>query len=275
MTDAEVKRCIESSRWGKERALSYWDMVKPTYLENWPPAMHSLSMASIDVPLTVEEARRLGTNIIEFGETFLESGEIQYDVPDIHQRVADAVAKLPNGAFVRLGSRSPKDSWEGSKHGFKTSVGDDPLRFVLDCSERMCEDLSLAIQNNYAPHIWVRQWMTIPRWAEFRCFMRDRQLVGISQYNYLKGESFPEIVSDPDMIQWVIRDNFFPDFRRASHLADVVFDVWVKPSPMRDNTRVWETKLVEINPWIELTDPCLFAWNDGFNGEFRYGKEKP
>jgi hypothetical protein len=289
--------------------MNYWEIVNPTFLENWPAALHSLSIASIDIPLTVDDARRLGTNIIEFGDSFCETPEqrshneraadyanevaasgflgkgpvgepvefikvkcVREDIGDIRTRVQESVVKFPNGAFVRLGSRSPKDSWEGHRHGFKASVGDDPLRFILDCSERMYEDLTLAIQHNYAPHIWVRQWMTIPRWAEFRCFMKARKLVGISQYNYLQGESFPEIVRDADTIRWVIADQFFPTFKAASHLDDVVFDVWVKASHQRDNTRVWEVRLVEVNPLFELTDPCLFQWGKQFNGKFRYNR---
>jgi hypothetical protein len=256
--------------------MSYWDIVLPTYIENWPAAMHSLSMASIDIPLTVDDAKRLGCHIVEFGECFLEFFQATTDawqipdISDIRTRVGDAVASLPNGGFVRLGSRSPKDSWKGHRHGFKTAAGDDPLQFMLDCSERIYEDLTLAIQHDYAPHIFVRQWMTIPPWSEFRCFMEDRKLVGISQYNYLRGEFFPEIVQYGGSIEWAIREMFFPEFRRVSHLDSVVFDVWVKRWTARDNTSVWEVKLVEINPYFNLTDPCLFAWGKAFDGGFRY-----
>jgi len=255
--------------------LNYWDTVRPTYIENWPSALSSLSIPSIDVPLTVDDARRLGTNIIEYGGEFCIGEYIRADISDIRPKVAAAVAKMPAGAFVRLGSRSPKDSWEGHKQGFKVLPGEDPLRFILDCSERMSDDLLLAIRYNYAPHIFVRQWMDIKPWSEFRCFMRDRNLVGISQYNYLRGKVFPEIVRDADIIRWAIQDCFFPMFREASHLADVVFDVWVEPHTMRDNTRVWEVKLVEINPFFELTDPCCFKWGEDFGGEFRYNKAVP
>lgn len=242
-------------------SLSYWDIVLPTYIENWPQALYALSIAQIDIPLTIDDARRLGSNIIEYGEAFAPPQPID----DIRQKVTAHVAKFPNGAFTRLGSRSPKDSYLGYNQGFKVEANTDPLRFMLDASERIYEDLLLAIQHSYAPHIFIRQWMDIPRWAEFRCFMHDRKLVGISQYNYLKGEVFPEIIADPAYIQWAI-ENFFPDFCNASHLDSVVFDVFLKISN-HANTRVTEVKLLEINPYFEMTDPCLFAWN---KPEFRY-----
>lgn len=246
--------------------MNYWERCHPTYIENWPAALCSLSIPSIDIPLSIAEAKRLGSNIIEFGFEF---GQRE-GIDDIRVRVADAVDQMPNGAFIRLGSRSPKDSWSGHRDGLQVKAGEDPLRFILDASERMYEDLTLAIQHDYPPHIFVRQWMVIPRWTEFRCFMRDHKLVGISQYNYLQGEVFPEIVQDSDTIRWVIESQFFPGFRDASHLPSVVFDVAVQRSMARDNTRVWQVRLLEINPFFELTDPCLFAWKDGFDGSFRY-----
>lgn len=291
--------------------MSYWDIVRPTYIESWPAALHTLSIPSVDIPLTTDDAKRLGSNIVDLGEVFLLTPEeeqqnsqasryinactvaqltgkpIPGDVPaakpvtakrlpnfigDIRSRVAKAVASMPDGAFVRLGSRSPKDSWEGMRRGsLKVTVDDDPMVFLLDASERVCEDLELAIANQYLPHIFVRQWLDIPRWAEFRCFMRDRHLVGISQYHYLDGEVFPEVVSNADVIRWAI-GHFFARFREASHLESVVFDVFLRRRTHRTNIHEWECRLLEINPFFELTDPCLFAWSQPFDGGFRYNR---
>lgn len=249
---------------------NYWDLVRPTYIENWEQPLFSLSVASIDVPLIGDAPRRLGSNIIEYGVTFRD-GEIEAmlrpisDISDIRAQVVEAVAKMPAGAFIRLGSRSPKDSWALHKDGGKILPGEDPLRFLLDCSERVYEDLTLAIQKSYVPHIWVRQWLDIPRWSEFRCFMCDRKLVGISQYYY--DEVFPEL--DPGMCEWAVRE-FFKLFLSATTMNSVVFDVYVKTRKVGSNTRDIEVKLLEINPFFELTDPCLFGWNLVFDNSFRY-----
>ncbi len=50
---------------------AYFDMVRPTYIEAWPAGLARLSIAQADVPLTLAEARDLGTNIVEFGEGFV------------------------------------------------------------------------------------------------------------------------------------------------------------------------------------------------------------
>lgn len=297
--------------------MNYFDCVKPTYIENWSSELYQLSLAQVDVPLTLEEARALGRNIIELGETFVQrtpeqemhemkaidwanaairhklgngpdpGPEVKFpafvpgpppDISDIRSRVAEAVSRFPNGAFVRLGSRSPKDAWSAhGPTGMKVLPGEDPLRFLLDCSERVSDDLQLALANAYAPHIWVRQWVDIPAWSEFRCFMREQHLVGISQYDYLGKKVHAEIAQYADTIEWAIK-NFFLDFHRAckNFLDDVVFDVFVKirerKTPMVE--RITEVKLLEINPFGNMTDPCLHNWNkpDEFDGSLRYNR---
>ncbi len=259
----------------KKIRSTYLEQVKPTYIEQWPNVLCSLSIAQVDVPLTVEEAKAVGSNIMEFGEEF---GPRQ-SITAIESRVNEAVGKFPNGAFIRLGSRSPKDAWHREDlmrvvPVDQITLKNSPLRFMLACSERMYEDLSLAIQNDYQPHIFVRQWMQIEKWQEFRCFMRDRKLVGISQYYYMDGR-FKEICDEAECIQWAITSWFESQFRDACHLNDVVFDVIVSMRG-QGTVREWGVRLLEINPHFEMTDPCMFNWkNNGadFDGSFRYVKD--
>ena len=253
---------------------AYFELIKPTFIENWPQGLTCRSIAQADVPLTVAEARALGSNSIDYGEAF---GPMA-DISGIRAKVESAVARFPRGAFVRLGSRSPKDSWQAHREGSmlvranRQGESSDPLRFLLDASERIYEDLTLAIQENYAPHIFVREWLEIPKWSEFRCFMRDRKLVGVSQYFYRDGV-FPKITGEAEFIFWII-NNFFAEFGFLCHLNDVVFDVIVKRKPHSEHQIVWEIKLLEINPFCEMTDPCLYSWNNGgdFDSKMRYNK---
>lgn len=291
--------------------MNYFDRVKPTYLENWPADLCRLSIAQADVPLTLAEARDLGLSIIELGEMFVPLSEEQArqqkaaeqwsrdkmwqhkggpdpgprvsppkvvwarpDISGIRGRVTEAAGKFPRGAFVRLGSRSPKDAWSWGRAEPRVVAGEgDPLRYFLDCSERTAEDLKMALENDYPPHIFVREWVEIPAWAEFRCFMKGRGLVGVSQYYY--HSTFPEVAArDGSLIEWGIRTFFETRFRRASHLDDVVFDVLVKIGGTPRDRHV-EVVLLEVNPFFEMTDPCLFTWKGGgdFDGSFRWRKE--
>lgn len=253
--------------------MSYFDIVNPTYLENWPSGLCQLSVAQVDIPLTVPQASALGSHMMDFGEAF----EGHAPIDDIRKSVSDAVGTFPAGAFVRLGSRSPKDAWSFS-NGAKIRPGEDPLRLLLDASERIYEDLKLAIQNDYAPHIFVRQWLDFEPWQEFRCFQRGRRLVGVSQYNYIGKPVFPQIAKHESTIWWAI-DCFHARFRELSHLDDVIFDV-IAFIRTNKNTRYAaevsaEIKLLEINPFFEMTDPCLFDWRErgaSLDGRFLYCK---
>ena len=184
--------------------------------------------------------------------------------------IKEHVNKFPKGIFVRLGSRSPKDSLYESTA--KCLTVEDIMTRLTVCSERIYEDLSMAINNKYESCIWLREWKEIPEWAEFRCFMKDRKLIGISQYNYLKGIIYSEIKENEESIIHLIL-GFFDYFKTVSHLDSVVFDVFVIKKSI-GNQNHWEIKLLEINPFFEMTDPCLFDWRkpEEFNGQFLYNK---
>jgi hypothetical protein len=236
--------------------MSYFDEVWKTYLENWPLSLQSLTIPQVDIPLTLAEAQALGSNIIDYGETF---GPIQ-DISSLREKIATGLALLDNKAFVRLGSRSPKDSWLGMKEGFKVTTQEKALQLLCDCSERVADDLRLAIYHGYAPHIFLRQWVDLPKWSELRCFMKRQ---------YFYKEYFPELQVAPETIFGAVTDFFDKKFKHACHLDDVVFDVFV--------ANEYYVRLLEINPFGPYTDPCLYSWKapERFDGSFKWNKEQP
>lgn len=241
---------------------SYFIKVFPTYIENWNSALYKLSIPQIDIRLTREEVPILGRNIWKFGKWFGDTP--RQSMKRIEEKIEKALYNFPKGAFVRLGSRSGKDSLYAQHFGLRITHADAAIKILTEASERIAFDLHLALQNDYCPHIFVRQWIEIPRWAEFRCFMRDRELVGISQYDCKNMGHCPEIVKHQSEIKYGIRF-FFEKFRTASHLNDVVFDVFA----IIDKNQT-DIKLLELNPFFPKTDACLFDWNlRDFDGSFR------
>lgn len=255
----------------------FWSITQPTYIENWPSRYCRLSIAQKGIRLDQDQTLRFGKNMMEWGEVFYPEDARPPlspvpDITDIHDELDAAIKNLfPSGAFVRLGSRSPKDSWFGHQHGFRCESGQDALDRLLDGSERVYEDIALALNMGCNPYLWVREWQSIEPWQEFRCFMRNRKLVGISEYAYLDNPD-PRIAVFADLIEYGIRKFFSSQFRPIRHLDSVVFDVFVKISVFSSQQRSIEVKLLEINPFFEWTDPCLFDWRDDgdFDGGFRY-----
>lgn len=251
-------------------AESFWQRSLPTFIENWPRALCNLSIPQVDIPLTTDEAKVLGRSIVEWGECFepVEPAMRSRCYRHICNLMGAALGRFPNGAFVRLGSRSPKDAWHTDPH---VHTPEQAWARLTDISERMYEDLALCLNMGYAPHIFLRKWIVMEPWQEFRCFQRDGRLVGISQYDYLHGIEHMMLHQHSDALAWAIQ-MFHRDFKRASHLDDVVFDVFVT-HVAQGPVHAWSARLLEINPFFELTDPCLFDWRDGgsdFDGTFRW-----
>lgn len=260
-----------------DRCVAYLDQVKATYIENWPGALCRLSIAQSGMPLFRDAAISLGRGIAELGETFAayRMADERDHIPEIREHLDVMIRAYPDGVYVRLGSRSPKDAYYADL-SVPAMDGNGALERLLGGSERIHRDLLLALDGGYEPWIWVRQWVDIEPWQEFRCFMRGRKLIGISQY-FWREAPFEEVKESADSIRWAIEQRFFPAFREACHLDDVVFDVFVKHR-QDGNAHEWQVKLLEINPFSPMTDPCLFDWKgDGdFDGSMRIDpKEKP
>ena len=275
---------------------SHWDVAWPTYIENWPNDLHSLSIPSTRVKLSMDDARMLGSYILELGEGFERVPENHETLKGFLINELDRICQLyPKGVFVRLGSRSPKDAlywgWGDEKKqppNGNLTTGKQCFDLLTACSERIYDDLHTQLAMDYAPSIWIREGLDLPEWSEFRCFMRDRHLIGISQY-YHRGV-FPEVIEDAGGLKWAIEQFFEKQFRDASHLDSVVFDVFVRrlrfstikngvhveeSNPFPGEIANYQVKLLEINPFYYLCDPCLFDWNkpEEFKGQIRFRTE--
>lgn len=243
----------------REGAKRFIEVASPTFLENWPPPLRKLSVRQTDVRLSrwqyVSILRYLKLRDINavansaVGRMTIK--KLDPNLDGLRRRLDDALTSYYRGAYLRFGSRSPKDSSHGLRHGFRIRSGLYGLAIVLSSRERVRFDLAVAYLAEYSPHLFLREWIDIPRWREFRCFMLGRQLCGISQYHYADGVRYPEIFTNAEAIRKGI-SSFFPRFRDACHLDDVVFDVVFGQN--------CHPILIEINPSSTsgLSDLCLF-----------------
>lgn len=230
----------------------YFKTVVPTYIENWPKALMHLSFSSVPTKLSLKEARALGAEIVEWGESF-GTRDVML-VEKIKERLVKAF-RLVNPAFVRLGSRSPKDSWGGYKTAFKVTSPDEALKLLTDCSERMHDDLQLALREKYEPTIWLRSYCEDLGY-EIRCFIKDKKLIAASQYEH-KGP-VGDLNDHRRTIIASIINYMRMDFLPLLHIPDVIVDLAVRKLDPDSNTH--PITMIEINPFFEYTDPCLFDW---------------
>ncbi len=184
------------------------------------------------------------------------------NLDSLEARLAAALVHFPEGAFLRLGSRSAKDV------GCARILTSSHALLALRRSRRIRQDCEMARVHNYPPSVFLREWRKIPPWAEFRGFMKQRRLVGLCSYHGRSGLANPPRHLSLDVIEQALR-SFFPRFAHSSHLESVVFDTYVhEPDVASDELAV---TLIEINPFSPQTDGVFFSWNRSgdFDGGFR------
>lgn len=246
-----------------------WAHTEPTFIENWPAKLRRLSIASQGIALSERATRFFGSEFAGFGQ-YIENPPTDPAYRKhtramlIHEM--DRILKCyPEGGFVRLGSRSPKDSYTWGIHpdddeNGRVRTGEQAWRRITGDSERMYHDVQSQLAMGHKTHIWIRQWVDIPEWTEFRCFIGGGHLLGISQYNH---SVFPEIAARAEQIKEAITAFFDDKFKPVSHLDSVVLDVFLQPTPGQDEDQ-FVVRMLEINPFLTQCDPCLFNWNELF-----------
>jgi len=187
---------------------------------------------------------------------------------ELTRTLDEALRGFAHGAFVRLGSRSPKDTPIGLATGCRATTGLEAIRLLTAGSRRIAFDLRQCLRYRYRPWLFLRAWQEIDGYAELRCFWLGGRLAGVSQYHHRC--PLPQPTRG-----WLIAGaghaiaRFLPRFRAAWGAHASVFDLWL--SPVAPDGRA---TLIEINPCGASTDPCLFSWQDGdFDGSLRIRTE--
>jgi hypothetical protein len=159
----------------------------------------------------------------------------------------------------------PKLNWSAPKDATFMSATNDMLcssagdiYLLLKSSDFITHDLDHAfddtVEEGSAPvipyHLVLRKAFNLNPALEFRCFVRNKTLLAVSQreMNYFAFlfDLRPNFLSK---IQIFLQKHILPHFPDRSF----VFDVYIPPP----HDRVW---LIDINPWAPRTDPLLFSW---------------
>lgn len=172
-----------------------------------------------------------------------------------------------NKFFIKLITRSPKDSLADLDNYTKPKALasiEESLGAMFN-SMRVFEDLCLLRYINKVT-IVVRPYVDFEAYEEFRVYIEERKIVGISQY-YYQGEFkelTPEYITNVKMtIEQMVTDIALPSITLNDFVIDVV---------MGNDKR--KTVFLEANPY-GLSDPCLFNNYKAFeqsHGCLRYMK---
>jgi D123 len=181
---------------------------------------------------------------------------------DVHDKIQAAIAELGGSVVPKLNWSSPKDALHMAltKNSMACKSANDIYLLLKssifvthdlehafdDCVGLPSQDLTLA---DIPYKLILRPFFKINTFFEFRCFVKDRTLIGISQRDLTYVGYPPQLLDD---IESQIQ-SFFDKTLKTFPDPNFVFDIYI-PEP---HTRV---RLIDINPWAPRTDPLLFSW---------------
>lgn len=242
-------------------ARSHYEPALPFCIENWTPEAQALSIPTEIVQLERVDVLALIDRYVANWDHRPVAAEFASTLAALEIRLDLLVAGFGHKAFVRLGSRSPKDYCGADyERGYVTS-GAEAIMRLTGSMERIYDDLEAARRVGYLPTICIRKFLDLKPEHEFRCFVEERKLAGISQYVFF--EHYPWIEANAARIKATagdyLRRRLAPVVPQSSFTADLIIDESFDPI------------LLELNPpWSSRrTDPCLFRGTD-LDGGFRW-----
>jgi hypothetical protein len=185
---------------------------------------------------------------------------------EIHAQIQSTIRELGGKVYPKLNWSAPKDAtWMKSGGNDMECRSANDIYLLLKSSDFVTHDLEHAfddcVDDEGAPlerenwpdfkyHLVLRKSFNINPALEFRCFVRHRRLIGISQreMNYF-AFLFELRNTFRDLIEDFVEDNILPGLDEEHFVVDVYI-----PPP---HERVW---LIDVNPWAVRTDPLLFSW---------------
>jgi len=186
--------------------------------------------------------------------------------PEFNVLVQDAIDTLGGAVFVKLNWSAPRDAaWMGVGHSLKCESLTQ-IWLLLKSSEFIVHDLTQPFKDcsdNEDQVSNVKYVLALKKWSgkvnpatEFRCFIRNRQLIAIEQrdttnfYSHMLEEK-DDIVRD---IKSFFNENVKERLAEQSGIDKVVMDI---ARPSKD-----VVKLIDFNPFGPTTDIKLFEWTE-------------
>ena len=167
--------------------------------------------------------------------------------------------KIVNEFFVKLESRSPKDYMRDYPNlDLLPCVGAKGIVDALLGSMRTFDDLVFLTKLKDEVIIYLKKFVKIPLHLEWRVFVKNRQVVGISQQFY--NCTFEYSKHYIDSIYSTIMNFMINICIPAIHINDFVADLVVDDTISiinRYGEEGYEVKILETNPWL-VSDACLF-----------------
>ncbi|OAA32047.1 cell division cycle protein 123 [Moelleriella libera RCEF 2490] len=187
--------------------------------------------------------------------------------PDVHEQIKKVIVELGGAVAPKLNWSAPKDAkWVSPHQNTLKCTSPNDIYLLLKSSSFVSHDLDHAFDGctpappsrPFAPVLVLRPFFTPHVALEFRCFVKHRSLIGISQRDL----NYYAFLSDllPHLRNKI--NKFFMDTLRLTFPdACFTFDVYLPEDPVADDG-LGRVRLMDINPWAPRTDSLLFSWQE-------------
>lgn len=179
---------------------------------------------------------------------------------ETHEAIERTIEELGGQVAPKLNWSAPKDAtWIAATNSMECRTPND-IYLLLKSSDFVTHDLEHAFDDTTdatkttAPeipyHLVLRKWITLNPSVEFRCFVRNRQIIAICQRDL---NHFAFLFNMQDKLRQTVQNFFDLRLRDTFPDSNFTFDVYIPPP----HDRVW---IMDFNPWALRTDPLLFSW---------------
>lgn len=108
------------------------------------------------------------------------------DFPDFDKKIRESLSRVGGRAFIKLNWSSPKDAfWSLNKTSCETLSdvytllrSSDFISHDVNHPFDGCEDVLATGLDNLKYYLVMRRWVHLNPMMEFRCFVRDNNLIG-------------------------------------------------------------------------------------------------
>ncbi|CAN6702200.1 unnamed protein product [Malus baccata var. baccata] len=181
--------------------------------------------------------------------------------PELELEVKESIKSLGGSVFPKLNWSAPKDSaWISTTGSLKCSSFSE-MALLIRSSDSLVHDLchaydSCSDKTSTKPKSFflaLRKWyQSLKPEMEFRCFVRNHNLVGISQREVTT--CYPALLEKKHSLQALIEDFFVDILMSRFESENYTFDVYA--------TQDDRIKVVDFSPWGAFTLPLMYTWEE-------------
>ena len=243
--------------------MSYADLIECA-IKNWYQKFEKYTFKSIFIPADKNLLEYLDEESIYIPEGRKDDDKFS-KLKTFLDDVNSAIDVLGGEVIPKFTWSVPRDAvWVSPGHTTKCQHASEVL-LLLKSSNQVTHDLDHAFDDctpstssseehqAFKEH-WVclRRWHEVDESREFRCFVRSKSLIAVSQrhVNYF----FPGLQARTEEFKTLIKTFFDSKIKEHFMCDDYVFDVYID-----DGITV---KLVDFNPFNPSTNPLLFTYNE-------------